>query len=415
MRGAGRVAQMGVNRRSVLLLLLLVALVSCMDNELIAPDLTTGLEGPPDDIAEAYFPDPGNRWQRRDPVQVRLNPERLRLAIEFAQENETSGPEDAAAMLRAQAGDRPDQKILGPVKKRGPSNGLIMRHGFVVSEWGPTNRVDMAFGITESFLATLAGLAWDQGLIEDLDDPVGDTVQDGGYSSPHNRTITWRQSLQQISEWEGSIWGQEDIVGRAAGRDRELQAPGSFFETNGVRVNRLALSLLRVWNESLPDVLDRLVMEPIGASGSWEWSGYDNISIDLESGPVQTVSGGHWGGGLWINSLDLARFGYLYLRRGYWGRRHILSEEWIAEATTGSAIKPEYGHMWWLNASGDLFPDAPTDVFAATGLGDSVLYVDPANDLVVVVRWLEPSQRQPFIDQVLAALDADAPGEAESR
>jgi hypothetical protein len=51
-------------------------------------------------------------------------------------------------------------------------------------------------------------------------------------------------------------------------------------------------------------------MDPIGASTTWRWHGYENSWIELDGRRVQSVSGGgHFGGGMFISAWDLARFG----------------------------------------------------------------------------------------------------------
>ena len=63
-------------------------------------------------------------------------------------------------------------------------------------------------------------------------------------------------------------------------------------------------------------------MEPIGASSTWRWYGYENSWVEIDGQKVQSVSGGgHWGGGMFINAYDMARFGYLFLRNGKWKDR----------------------------------------------------------------------------------------------
>jgi CubicO group peptidase (beta-lactamase class C family) len=57
---------------------------------------------------------------------------------------------------------------------------------------------------------------------------------------------------------------------------------------------------------------------------------------------MQSVSGGgHWGGGMFINAWDMARFGYLYLRGGAWAGRQVVDPAWIAASSRGSAVIPE--------------------------------------------------------------------------
>ena len=83
-------------------------------------------------------------------------------------------------------------------------------------------------------------------------------------------------------------------------------------------------------------------MEPIGASTTWRWHGYDNSWIDLDGRRVQSVSGGgHWGGGMFINAWDMARFGYLFLRNGTWKGREIVTPKWIAMARTPGKVNAD--------------------------------------------------------------------------
>ena len=61
---------------------------------------------------------------------------------------------------------------IGPTKPPSGMNGLVLRHGYIVAEWGDTSAVDMTFSVTKTYLSTMAGLAVDAGLIADVDDPV---------------------------------------------------------------------------------------------------------------------------------------------------------------------------------------------------------------------------------------------------
>ena len=94
-----------------------------------------------------------------------------------------------------------DNEIIGPVRPRGGPNGLLLRHGKMVASWGDTRQVDMTFSVAKSYLSILAGIAVADGLIADLDELIGRTVDDGGFEGAHNGAITWRQMLQLTSEW----------------------------------------------------------------------------------------------------------------------------------------------------------------------------------------------------------------------
>ena len=187
------------------------------------------------------------------------------------------------------------------------------------------------------------------------------------------------------------------------GEPRQLQPPGTFCEYNDVRVNRLGLCALRIWNEPLPQVLRREIMDPIGASPDWQWHGYENSWVDLNREQVQSVPGGaHWGGGLWISALDHARFGLLRLNRGQWNGDRILSESSIDEATTPCDVKDRYGYMWWLNTGAQAYSQSPASAFAAQGAGGNVVFIDPEDDLVIVTRWAADAPA--VINQIVTAL-----------
>ena len=147
-----------------------------------------------------YFPGADDQWQRLEPSQAGLDAGRLAQAVGFAQANETHLERDLhRALDELTEGEGEHAQIVGPTKPRGGPAGLIVRHGAIVAEWGDASRVDMTFSASKSYLATLAGLALDGGLIRDLDDPVREYVDDGGFEPPHNSKITWRHLLHQSS------------------------------------------------------------------------------------------------------------------------------------------------------------------------------------------------------------------------
>jgi CubicO group peptidase (beta-lactamase class C family) len=356
-----------------------------------------------------YYPGLDATWERKSPEAVGIDPYLLREAIAFSEEPRHAGyPSDLATHLATIHGGRrqDDGVILGPTKARGAITGVLLRHGYLVAEWGEPDRVDMTFSITKSFLSTVAGLAWDRGLIRDLNDRVGDYVHDGGFDSPHNARITWDHFLRQINEWDGTLWDKHYSAGNTDDELRQPLTPGTYYEYNDVRVNRFSLSLLHVWQRPLPDVLKELVMDRIEASNSWQWHGYRNSWVTINGTRMQSVSGGgHWGGGMWINARDLARFGYLTLRRGRWRDQQILPERWIDMATTPTPVQPTYGFMnYFLNTDRQLFPSAPANHYYHAGAGANRIWVAPDLDLVVVLRWVAPDHFDGFVRRVLAAI-----------
>jgi CubicO group peptidase (beta-lactamase class C family) len=341
--------------------------------------------------ASAYYPGPDPDWQWREPSQVGIDPQRLNEAIRFAESNEVKWDRDVRKQIEKDVAHEPYPAILGDVRPRGGPAGMVLRHGYRVAEWGDVERADMSFSIAKSYLSIVAGLAVDAGLIRSVHEPVRDYVRDGGFDTPHNRSVTWHMLLNQTSEWQGMLWEKPDVADRRKGYERALQRPGTFWEYNDVRVNRLALALLQVWRRPLADVLKEKVMDPIGASDTWQWQGYRNSWIEIDGKRMWSVSGGsHWGGGFWASTRDHARFGLLMLRRGEWKGRRIVSEQWIDIAIAPTPTAPQYGYLWWLaHAGARVFPSAPDGSFFALGSGGNMIWVAPKLDLVVVIRWLD--------------------------
>jgi CubicO group peptidase (beta-lactamase class C family) len=358
-----------------------------------------------------YFPakdKPGARWQRKSPSEVGMDPAKLKLAVEFAQSNGSAWDFDKDQV-------RTFGITLGPLpKQRSATNGIILRHGYIVAEFGDIRSNDPVYSVAKSFLSTVGSLAVARGLIKDINDPVAKYIHDGGYDSPHNAKITWKNHFQQESEWEGTLWGKNaDFVGHeefGAGerKPREIHDPGTFYEYNDVRINRLSLSLLRLFGKGLPEVLKTEIMDPIGASEEWKWQGYPNSSVEINGRRIESVSGGtRWGGGLWINSEDLARFGLLILNHGKWEGRQLVSEKWLKDAVTPSEHGPDYGYLWWLNTKQKEWPSAPASSFAALGNGSNTIWIDPDHDIVFVWHWHQNRAMDGMIQRIVASVSAD--------
>jgi len=369
-----------------------------------------------------YFPD--SNWESTNFTDAGFG-SKLQGVIDEAERLEVDAPVDLAKML-PRGKRHPNDRPLGPLKPRGKPSGVVIKDGYIVAQYGDVNTAEVTFSATKSYISAVAGIAIVKGLITDLDSAVATTVMDGGFESKQNASISWRHLLQQTSEWEGELFGIPDWIdrGRQVGHSatmsanatvggsasseenhRALQQPGSFWEYNDVRVNRTALALLRLFKEPLPVVLKKYVMDPINATAGWQWHGYETSWVEVEGKQVQSVSGGaHWGGGLWISTLDHARFGLLYLNDGQWQGREILPRDWIRESLIPCAINPAYGLLWWLNHDSSISEVADSGAFAARGAGGNVVFVWPARKIVIVLRWCADTRR--VIDGVLGCLNS---------
>lgn len=379
----------------------------------VLASLERGSEPTGHEETEAYFPARGD-WERRSPQEMGMDPALIDDAIRLSQENETSIPREALLAIQQWRTNNEDthRETIGPVRDHGDVSGVIVKDGYIVAEWGDPERVDMSYSTTKSFITLTLGSALDHGLVGDVQDPVHLYIrgQDGfdDFSSEHNRKITWDHMLRMTSEWEGEVWGKPwHAEGRREPRDLPLQEPGTYLVYSNVASARLALAAMQVWREPLPEILKRHVMDPIGASTTWRWQGYDNAWVTIDGRRMQgSSSGGGWGGSMWISAFDLARFGLFTLHRGAWAGEQLLSGTWFDLAETPTDLLATRGFMNWnLNTGRELLPSAPGSALYHSGSGNRV-YVDRENGLVVVIRWMDTGVLDEFIGTILQAVDS---------
>lgn len=299
----------------------------------------------------------------------------------------------------------PHNQLLGPVFTRGDACGIVQQGDRILAQWGDTSRADMTFSVTKTYLALVAGIAFDQGLLGDPDEPVVERVRLDSFSSDHNRQITWSHLLQFTSEWQGECWGVPDWVDhhrragfQAAapagtpdkGTPRQLHEPGTFWEYNDIRINQFSLALMHLFERPLPEVFDQYIASPLGMSSDWQWHGYDNSWVTLNGTRMQSVpGGGHWGGGMQISALDQLLVGRLLLSRGKHQGNALVSEGWVNRMVTPCTIAPFYGYFTWLNKGDNPIPNASADSFFSLGIGGQIVWHEPAADLVTVLRWTD--------------------------
>ncbi len=354
----------------------------------------------------------------------------LEKAARFAQAHEITWPHDPAAALAPgetpwgvhHDDPPPFNRLRGPVHARGPQSGVVWQGGEEIATWGEPARADLTFSVAKSYLALLAGVARDQGLLPDEDATVASQLPGIGFDdSAHNSAVTWTHLLTQTSEWEGTCFGLPDTVDRwrkvaqdsrpadgPKGGARPLQAPGMYWEYNDVRINQLALALLHLFRRPLPEVFLQHVLAPLGGGEGFAWRGYDDAWIDLPGvSRVPSVPGGtHWGAGVSIGARDQARIGQMLLDGGAArDGRQLIASDWIARMSEPCSVAPFYGRLLWLNRDGKAFHGASTRAFFMLGAGGHHVWVDPDLDAVVVLRWLDPACAPAAIARIAKALE----------
>lgn len=344
----------------------------------------------------------------------------MQEAIQFARDHESTWDRSVKGNWGVHQQDpAPYNRLLGPVHDRGPNSGVVRVDGKTLVEWGEPGRADLTFSVAKLYLAILAGVAHDRGLLPDVEEPVRKRVPGIGFDAGQNAEITWRQLLQQTSEWEGERFGVPDQVDRyravtfgvppngKKGDARPLQRPGTYWEYNDVRINQLSYALLHLFRQPLPEVFREAVMRPIGASEDWQWVGYDNAWVEIDGKRMPSVPGGsHWGGGMSVSARDQALIGQMLLDEGQARGRQVLSRDWIQAMRQPVDIAPYFGYLIWLNHQRKMFPSLPESSFFGVGAGSSFTWVEPERRMVVIVRWLDSAHANELFGKILQAVDA---------
>jgi CubicO group peptidase (beta-lactamase class C family) len=260
-------------------------------------------------------------------------------------------------------------------EKHGGGSGCVIRHGYLVKEWGsPTTRWDIKSATKGSLGATLLGLAVDAGKVK-LDDFAQSHYPAIGTETAGNNP-TWLKEIT-VRHLATMTAGFDD------GRPPKLvYRPGTKGIYSNDTANMLAELLTLRYGEDLAAVVKREVMDPIGVpADDWRWR-----ANQYRAKTINGLASREFASGLTITHRALARIGYLYLRDGKWKDRQILSKEYVRTATTPTKLPapwPYYAFYWGSNALAT-YPDMPKDTFWALGLGDSFVVVCPSLDLVAV-------------------------------
>jgi CubicO group peptidase (beta-lactamase class C family) len=243
--------------------------------------------------------------------------------------------------------------------------------------------LETSFSAAKSFVSTLVGIAIDEGLIGSVDDPVTKYLPELAARDPRFRQITLRHLLTMssgIRYEEGGFPSLGDDTYTYYGTDlRDLalerteieQPPGLAWQYNNYHPLLLGLVLERTTETSVSDFMARKLWQPLGAEADATWN------LDSKSSGLEKLESG-----LNATAADYARFGLLFLHRGEWNGRRIVSEDWVraatrADTTAGPASYFGYGYFWWLDA------ERPGRFYAMGKYGQYV-YVAPDADAVVV-------------------------------
>ncbi len=262
-------------------------------------------------------------------------------------------------------------------KKLNLQSLLVIRNGTLVSEtyFGTSQEVrHQLYSVTKSFVSTLIGIAMDQGKIDRLDRQIGDFFPEYAFANldSQKQAMTLEDVLTMRT---GLDWQEGDPAYMALYQSRDwvqfmldkpmAGPPGDQFNYCSGCSHLLSAIVKKTTGMNTFDFAKKYLFKPLGIT-----------NVRWESDAKGTSIGG-WG--LELTPRDMAKLGYLFLRKGQWEGRQIVSAGWVEAATqkhTGTDNPRGYGYQWWTH---------PTlAAYMALGRYGQTIFVMPELDLIVV-------------------------------
>ena len=340
---------------------------------------------PPGGVSTVY---PGRDWLEATPESQGVDPAKLGEAVAWLDQH--SGPDGAKGLVLIR-------------------NGRLIWKG---TEAGACRKI---FSCTKVFTSTVLGLLLDDGKCQ-LDDRAIQFLPGLVDSDPAYAKLTLRHLASMSGGYGGIVrdlspeqpWG--DPMGYLCPQSPRYES-GTACAYHDHDVFLLGEILTRLAQQPLKKVFQQRIADPIGMK-EWDWGVVGALDCGV---PLNNAAGTPaTSPGVQTTALDLARLGHLYLNRGRWNGRQLLSASFVDQATTNQvpASRPHatgadpgghYGFYWWTNGrqrnGQPAWPSAPPRTYAARGASANVCFVVPEWNLVMV-RLAKAPEASKVSDQV---------------
>lgn len=288
-----------------------------------------------------------------------------------------------------------------------PTSLIIVQDGTVVTDWGDTARKVRVYSVRKSILSALYGIGVAQGRIKlnrtlaelDIDDTEPKlSEQEKGATLRH--LLSARSGIYHAAAYElGGAFAQN----RPA---RGSHPPGAQWFYNNFDFNVLGTAYTKLMEEDIFEAVERRIAKPIGMVDFKAADG-EYVYEPQSEHPAYTMR---------FTARDLARFGVLYLNRGWWNGTQVVPQDWIAQSTrriTTVSNGLGYGYLWWQLPVG---MEGSRGAFFAMGKGGQAIAVVPTRGLVVVQTvdvkpnedGLSTAQFIELLELIIAAAPASA-------
>lgn len=324
---------------------------------------------------------PGDSWETAAPESQNVDSIKLHTAIEYLQQQ---APPDGVREL------------------------VIIRNGRLIHQGPDIDKKHGIWSATKSFTSTVLGLLVDDGKCS-LETLARDNVATMATNYPgvtlrHFTTMTSGYRAVGDEPRGGYLHGPS-LTPFQPGVQPLFSPPGSKYAYWDSAMNQFANVLTQIAGEPIEALFQRRIADPIGMKrGAWDWGDFGRID-----GQVVNGGSGNSNKHVIISAREMARFGHLFLNRGNWNGRQLISAAWIDAATSvqvpatvalghpesGIAGPGMYGFNWWVNGrkpDGHLkWPGVPTGAYAASGHNNNDMFVIPEWNMVIVRLGLDQS------------------------
>ena len=321
---------------------------------------------------------PEEHWQETKPEAQGVDSTKLKTAVSYLKDN--SGPDGVKELV-------------------------IIRNGCMIWKGSDIDKMHGVWSLTKSFTSTVLGL-----LIDDdkttLDTLAKDYVPSMAEVYPD---IALRHFTTMTSGYYAVGDKSSGSYKHGPSRTPFKPAPTPLFKPPGSRyaywdsaMNQFANVLTRIADEPIEALFKKRIADPIGMDREkWDWGDFGKID-----GIVVNGGSGNSNKHIKISARELARFGHLFLNRGKWKNKQLISASWVEMATkthvpasmpleplSGADGRGVYGYNWWVNGikpNGKRYwPGAPLDTYAASGYNNNDMFVIPEWKMVIVRLGLD--------------------------
>jgi len=302
-------------------------------------------------------------WVEKTPESQAVNPEKLDHALDY---------------LASQCGEHKTEQTV------------VIRNGYMIWKGNDIDHMHNVWSCSKSFTSTVLGLLIDERKCQ-LDTKASDYVSGLQMLYPG---VNLRHFATMSSGYDAVGGAQTSTPYHP---DSPLYSPGSMYKYHDCAMNQFGNVLTRIAAEPIEDLFRHRIADPIGMDPSfWDWHDWEKID-----GLVVNGGAGNKGRGISITAREMARFGHLFLNRGNWDGKQLISSEWVEMATSvqvdnalpafdSSNVRGPgaYGFNWWVNGAGQdgirKWPSAPPGTYAALGHNNNVCLVIPEWNMVIV-------------------------------